>query len=205
MFTGIVTAIGTVRTSEQRGDLRVTIACPYDPAQIAIGASIACSGACMTVVERGGVAGDAWFAVDVSAESTSHTIPVMWQVGSRVNLEQALKLGDELGGHIVTGHVDAVGLVASATPEGDSTRLVITAPADLAPYIAPKGSITVDGVSLTVNEVEDLPNGEVRFGLNIIPHTGEVTTLGGLEAGSAVNLEIDTMARYLKRMQDLRG
>lgn len=205
MFTGIVTAIGTVSKSEQRGDLRVTIACPYDPAQIAIGASIACSGACMTVVERGGVAGDAWFAIDVSAESTSHTIPVMWQAGSRVNLEQALKLGDELGGHIVTGHVDAVGTVASVTPEGDSTRLVIAAPADLAPYIAPKGSITVNGVSLTVNEVEDLPGGEVRFGLNIIPHTAEVTTLGTLDAGHAVNLEIDTMARYLKRMQDLKG
>jgi len=205
MFTGIITAIGTVTASEQRGDLRVTIAGPFDPAGIAIGASIACSGACMTVVERGGAAGDSWFAVDVSGESISCTVPGMWAQGARLNLEQALKLGDELGGHIVTGHVDAVGYVASVTPEGDSSRLVITAPAELAPYIAPKGSITVNGVSLTVNEVEDLPGGEIRFGLNIIPHTGEVTTIGALEAGHAVNLEIDTMARYLKRMQDLRG
>lgn len=205
MFTGIVTAIGTVRSSEQRGDLRVTIACPYDPAGIAIGASIACSGACMTVVEKGGEAGDAWFAVDVSGESVSCTVPGMWEAGSRLNLEQALKLGDELGGHIVTGHVDAVGQVARIEPEGDSARFTIAAPAALAPYIAPKGSIAVNGVSLTVNEVEDQPDGSVHFGLNIIPHTAEVTTIGTLEPGHAVNLEIDTMARYLKRMQDLRG
>ncbi len=205
MFTGIVTAIGTVRSSEQRGDLRVTIACPYDPAAIAIGASIACSGACMTVVEKGGEAGDAWFAVDVSGESISCTVPGMWEAGSRLNLEQALKLGDELGGHIVTGHVDAVGQVARIEPEGDSARFTIAAPAALAPYIAPKGSIAVNGVSLTVNEVEDQPDGSVHFGLNIIPHTAEVTTIGTLEPGHAVNLEIDTMARYLKRMQDLRA
>lgn len=205
MFTGIVTAIGTVRSSEQRGDLRVTIACPYDPAGIAIGASIACSGACMTVVEKGGEAGDAWFAVDVSGESVSCTVPGMWEAGSRLNLEQALKLGDELGGHIVTGHVDAVGQVARIEPEGDSARFTIAAPAALAPYIAPKGSIAVNGVSLTVNEVEDQHDGSVHFGLNIIPHTAEVTTIGTLEPGHAVNLEIDTMARYLKRMQDLRA
>lgn len=205
MFTGIVTAIGTVRSSEQRGDLRVTIACPYDPAGIAIGASIACSGACMTVVEKGGEAGDAWFAVDVSGESISCTVPGMWEAGSRLNLEQALKLGDELGGHIVTGHVDAVGQVARIEPEGDSARFTIAAPAALAPYIAPKGSIAVNGVSLTVNEVEDQPDGTVHFGLNIIPHTAEVTSIGTLEPGHAVNLEIDTVARYLKRMQDLRG
>lgn len=205
MFTGIVTAIGTVRSSEQRGDLRVTIACPYDPAGIAIGASIACSGACMTVVEKGGEAGDAWFAVDVSGESVSCTVSGMWEAGSRLNLEQALKLGDELGGHIVTGHVDAVGQVARIEPEGDSARFTIAAPAALAPYIAPKGSIAVNGVSLTVNEVEDQPDGSVHFGLNIIPHTAEVTTIGTLEPGHAVNLEIDTMARYLKRMQDLRA
>lgn len=205
MFTGIVTAIGTVTASEQRGDLRVSVACPYDPATIAIGASIACSGACMTVVEKGGAKGDAWFAVDVSGESQSRTAPGMWAEGARLNLEQPLKLGDELGGHIVTGHVDAVGEVARIVPEGDSTRLTIHAPAELAPYIAPKGSITLDGVSLTVNEVEDMADGQVRFGLNIIPHTGEVTTLGALETGDTVNLEIDTMARYLKRMQDLKG
>jgi len=205
MFTGIVTAIGTVTASEQRGDLRVRVACPYDPATIAIGASIACSGACMTVVEKGGEPGDAWFAVDVSGESTSRTVPGMWAEGARLNLETALKLGDELGGHIVTGHVDAVGEVAQVTPEGDSTRLTIIAPAELAPYIAPKGSIAVDGVSLTVNEVSDQADGSVHFGLNIIPHTAEVTTLRALKQGDAVNLEIDTVARYLKRMQDLKA
>lgn len=203
MFTGIVTAIGTVTASEQRGDLRVRIACPYDPNTIAIGASIACSGACMTVVDKGGEAGNAWIAVDVSAESQSRTVPVMWAPGARLNLEQPLKLGDELGGHIVTGHVDAVGEIAQAAPEGDSTRLTVIAPAELAAYIATKGSITVDGVSLTVNEVDDKANGSVHFGLNIIPHTAEVTTLGQLQQGDRVNLEIDTMARYLKRMQDL--
>jgi len=203
MFTGIVTAIGTVTASEQRGDLRVTIACPYDPANIAIGASIACSGACLTVVERGGSAGDAWFAVDVSGESQSRTVPGMWNAGAKLNLEQPLRLGDELGGHIVTGHVDAVGEVLGICPEGDSQRIGIHAPAALAPYIAAKGSITVDGVSLTVNEVSDQPDGSVHFALNIIPHTAEVTTLGGLKQGDRVNLEIDTMARYLKRMQDL--
>ena len=205
MFTGIVTDIGTVTASEQRGDLRVRIACSYDPATIAIGASISCSGACMTVVEKGGEAGDAWFAVDVSGESVSRTVPGMWSEGARLNLETALKLGDELGGHIVTGHVDAVGELAQIAPEGDSTRLTIIAPAALAPYIAPKGSIAVDGVSLTVNEVNDQANGSVHFGLNIIPHTAEVTTLGALKQGDAINLEIDTMARYLKRMQDLKA
>lgn len=204
MFTGIVTAIGKVTASERRGDLRVTLACPYDPATIAIGASIACSGACMTVVEKGGQAGDAWFAVDVSAESVSRTVPGMWDTGSALNLETALRLGDELGGHIVTGHVDAVGEIAQIAPEGDSTRLTIIAPPELAAYIAPKGSIAVDGVSLTVNEVDDQANGSVHFGLNIIPHTAEVTTLGTLRQGDSVNLEIDTMARYLKRMQDLK-
>ncbi|KPL69502.1 riboflavin synthase subunit alpha [Erythrobacter sp. SG61-1L] len=205
MFTGIVTAIGTIRESEQRGDLRVTIDCAYDPALIAIGASIACSGACMTVVEKGGTAGDAWFAVDVSGESVSRTAPGIWNTGSRLNLEQSLKLGDELGGHIVSGHVDAVGHVVRIVPEGDSARFTISAPAELAPYIAPKGSIAVNGVSLTVNEVDDQPDGTVHFGMNIIPHTAEVTTIGALTPGDAVNLEIDTVARYLKRMQDLRA
>ncbi|MBO9601932.1 MAG: riboflavin synthase [Novosphingobium sp.] len=205
MFTGIVTAIGTVTESEQRGDLRVRVSAPYDPATIAIGASIACSGACMTVVEKGGTAGDGWFAVDVSGESVSRTVPGMWSEGAVLNLETALKLGDELGGHIVTGHVDAMGQVVRIVPEGDSHRFTIAAPKALAPYIAPKGSIAVDGVSLTVNEVADQPDGSVHFGLNIIPHTAEVTTLGTRREGDAVNLEIDTMARYLKRMQDLKG
>ena len=205
MFTGIVTAIGTIASVEQRGDLHVRIACPYDPAKMAIGASIACSGVCLTVVERGGEVGDAWFAVDVSGETVSRTVAGMWEEGRKLNLEQALKLGDELGGHIVTGHVDAVGDVVSSDAEGDSTRLVIAAPKELAPFIAAKGSITVDGVSLTVNSVEDQPDGSAHFGLNIIPHTAEVTTLGGLSSGAQVNLEIDTMARYLQRMQSLRG
>jgi len=199
MFTGIVTAIGTVTSSEQRGDLRVTIACPYDTATIAIGASIACSGACMTVVEKG----ESSFSVDVSGESVSRTVPGMWASGRKLNLEQPLKLGDELGGHIVTGHVDAVGELVDISAEGGSARLVIAAPAALAPYIAPKGSIALDGVSLTVNEVEDQADGTVQFTVNIIPHTAEMTTIGMLRAGDKVNLEIDTMARYLKRMQDL--
>ena len=204
MFTGIVTAIGTVASVEQRGDLRLTIACPYDPAHIAIGASIACSGVCLTVIDRGGSAGDAWFAVDVSDESVSCTAP-RWHAGARLNLEQALRLGDELGGHIVTGHVDGVGRIVSKRSEGDSLRVEIAAPAALAPYLAPKGSITVDGVSLTVNAVTDDPDGTCRFTLNLIPHTGEVTTLGGLAEDDTVNLEIDVLARYLKRMESLRA
>lgn len=205
MFTGIVTAIGTVTHSAQQGDRRVRIACPYDPATIDIGASIACSGACMTVVEKGGAKGDAWFAIDVSGESVSRTAPGMWDEGAKLNLEAALRLGDELGGHIVTGHVDAVGEVVGSEEVGGSTRLTIRAPKDIAPFIAPKGSITVDGVSLTVNEVRDRDDGTCDFTLNIIPHTGEVTTLGALAEGDGVNLEIDVLARYLKRMQALAG
>lgn len=211
MFTGIVTAIGTVASVEQRGDLRVRIACPFDPAEIAIGASIACSGVCLTVVERGALRqvqderDKGWFAVDVSHETVSRTAGGQWQEGRTINLEPALKLGDELGGHIVTGHVDAVGHVVAAEAAGGSTRLTIAAPPDLAPFIAPKGSITVDGVSLTVNAVADRPDGAVHFTLNIIPHTGAVTTLGHLREGDAVNLEIDVLARYLKRMESLRN
>ena len=205
MFTGIVTAIGTIESAERRGDLHVRIACPFDPAAIAIGASIACSGVCLTVVERGGVAGDAWFAVDVSGETVSRTVPGMWEQGRRLNLEPALRMGDELGGHIVTGHVDAVGEVVSREDAGGSARFVIRAPREMAPYLAAKGSITVDGVSLTVNDVTDQPDGACDFMLNIIPHTGEVTTLGPLAPGDGVNLEIDVLARYLKRMEQLRG
>jgi riboflavin synthase len=205
MFTGIVTAIGTIRETRQTGDLHAVIACPFDPAGIAMGASIACSGTCLTVVDKGGVAGDAWFAVDISGETVSCTVPGRWQEGSKLNLEPALKLGDELGGHIVTGHVDGVGTIVGISPEGDSRRIDISTPKELAPYLAPKGSITVDGVSLTVNEVADQPDGTCHFALNIIPHTAEVTTLGALKAGDAVNLEIDVLARYLQRMQSLRG
>jgi riboflavin synthase len=205
MFTGIVTAIGTIREASQHGDLRAVIACPWDPDQIAIGASIACSGTCLTVVEKAGVNGDAWFAVDISGETVTRTAPGRWTEGTSLNLEPALKLGDELGGHIVTGHVDGVGEVVGVCPQGDSRRLGIAAPRELAPYLAPKGSITVDGVSLTVNEVSDQADGTCHFALNIIPHTAEVTTLGALKAGDKVNLEIDVLARYLQRMQSLRG
>ncbi|MBV1691496.1 riboflavin synthase [Novosphingobium sp. G106] len=205
MFTGIVTALGTIREARQQGDLRAVISCPFDPAGIAMGASIACSGTCLTVVDKGGVAGDAWFAVDISGETVACTVPGRWDVGSRLNLEPALKLGDELGGHIVTGHVDGVGTVVEVLPQGDSHRVTIAAPHALAPYLAPKGSITVDGVSLTVNDVADQADGSCHFMLNIIPHTSEVTTLGALAAGAQVNLEIDVLARYLKRMQSLRG
>ncbi len=205
MFTGIITAVGTIDQIEQKGDLRVRIACPFDPAHMAIGASIACSGVCLTVVERGGVAGDAWFAVDVSGETVSCTVPEMWSEGRKLNLEGALRMGDELGGHIVTGHVDAVGSVVEISPIGDSHRWVVSAPKALAPFIAAKGSITMEGASLTVNTVEDQADGSVRFKLNIIPHTSEVTTLGTLKGGDHVNLEIDMMARYLQRMQSLMG
>jgi riboflavin synthase len=205
MFTGIVTAIGQIREVRQTGDLRAVITCPWDPAGIAIGASIACSGVCLTVVDRGGTPGDAWFAVDVSGETVSCSVPGRWALDSKVNLEPAMKLGDELGGHIVTGHVDGVGEVLSVEPQGDSWRITFAIAKDLAPYLAAKGSITVDGVSLTVNQVTDQPDGTCHFTVNIIPHTWEVTTLGSLQSGSRVNLEIDVLARYLQRMQNLRG
>ena len=205
MFTGIITAIGIIRETRDQGDLRAIIECPYDPAHMAIGASIACSGVCLTVVERGGAAGDAWFAVDISGETISRTAQGQWTAGRKLNLEQALKLGDELGGHIVTGHVDAVGRVASREEIGGSLHVKITAPAEIAPYIATKGSITVDGVSLTVNALDDHADGSCDFHLNLIPHTADVTTRGALREGDAVNLEIDVLARYLQRLQSLRG
>lgn len=201
MFTGIITDIGTIRTSEQRGDLRLVIGCGYDMDGVAIGASIACSGTCLTVVEKG----QDWFAADLSAETIARTAPGLWREGGRLNLERALKVGDELGGHIVTGHVDGIGTLASAAAEGDSVRLVIRAPAELAPSLAAKGSITVDGISLTVNSVDDQPDGSVHFGLNVIPHTAAATTLDDLQEGRAFNLEIDVLARYLDRMQSLRN
>ncbi|MBV7265062.1 riboflavin synthase [Erythrobacter ani] len=203
MFTGIVTAVGTITSIEKRGDVRARIAAPLDPAQIDIGASIACSGVCLTVVDRGGSAGDAWFDVDVSGETVSRTVFGMWEEGRTLNIEPSLRLGDELGGHIVTGHVDAVGEVVMMKQEGDSWRVVIRALPNMAPFIAEKGSITVDGVSLTVNDVRDQSDRTCDFALNIIPHTAEVTTLGRLTEGDQVNLEIDVLARYLKRMQGL--
>jgi len=203
MFTGIVTDIGTISEAQQRGDLRLVIACDYDMDDVAMGASIACSGVCLTVVDKGhGADGrKGWFAVDASAETVSRTAPDMWRQGARLNLERALKLGEELGGHIVTGHVDGVARVESVTPEGESHRVVIAAPAEIAPYIAAKGSVTIDGVSLTVNEVRD-EGEEAHFTLNIIPHTWDVTTLDRLAPGVAVNVEIDVLARYLSRLKD---
>jgi riboflavin synthase len=201
MFTGIITDIGTVRSREERGDVRLVIATAYDPATIAIGASIACSGACLTVVETGSDAQGHWFAIDASAETQACTAPGMWDAGRRLNLERALKVGDELGGHIVTGHVDCVGYIVSMTESGGSWVVTVAAPGSIAAYLAPKGSITVDGVSLTVNEVADQPDGSAHFALNIIPHTRAMTTLDEAAAGRAVNLEIDILARYLARMQ----
>lgn len=203
MFTGIVTAIGTIASAEQRGYLRLRITAPLDPARIDIGASIACSGVCLTVVERGGTPSEAWFDVDLSGESVRRTVPGMWTAGAKLNLEPSLRLGDELGGHIVTGHVDSVGTVVLVRQDGGSWQIAIRARADMAPFIAEKGSITVNGVSLTVNDVRDHADGTCDFLLNIIPHTAAVTTLGLLAVGDRVNLEIDVLARYLKRMQSL--
>ncbi|MBS4048424.1 MAG: riboflavin synthase [Alphaproteobacteria bacterium] len=192
MFTGIVTDIGTVVARETRGDTHFRIRTRYETASIDIGASIACAGVCLTVVQKGAD----WFAVDVSAESLSRTTLGNWKDGSAINLERSLKVGDELGGHIVSGHVDGVGEVVATRSEGDSLRIDFRAPASLAGFIAEKGSITIDGASLTVNGVD----GAV-FGVNLIPHTQQVTTLGKLKAGDKVNLEIDVLARYVARLQ----
>ncbi len=201
MFTGIVTDLGTIRSAERRGDLRLVIGCSYDMTGVDLGASISCSGCCLTVVDKG----LDWFAVDASAETVSKTAAAMWSQGRTLNLERALKLGDELGGHIVTGHVDGIGAVTTIAPEGDSHRVTIRVAAELAPYMAPKGSVTVDGVSLTVNTVVDNPDGSADFGLNIIPHTWAVTSFANLVEGHQVNIEIDVLARYLARMQDRLG
>jgi riboflavin synthase len=201
MFTGIITDVGNIRSAEQRGDLRLVIACSYDMDSVAIGASIACSGVCLTVVEKG----DGWFAVDASAETVSRTAKGMWDAGTRLNLERALKVGDELGGHIVTGHVDGVGQIVGSETIGDSWKVTVAASSSLAPYIATKGSITVDGVSLTVNDIADQVDGSAHFTLNIIPHTAQMTTLDTLGVGRHINLEIDVLARYLKRMEDMRA
>ena len=195
MFTGIVTDVGKVRSAEQRGDLRLVIGTSYDLDTVDLGASISCSGVCLTVVDKG----DDWFAVDLSGETISKTAAEHWREGAKLNLERALRLGDELGGHIVTGHVDAVAEIVGTTPEGDSTRIGIRVPERLAPMIAPKGSITLDGVSLTVNEVRD-EGGVTEFAVNIIPHTAQHTTLGDLQRGQQLNVEVDVLARYLDRM-----
>ena len=198
MFTGIITDIGTVLETERRGDLRARIGTRYDPAGIDIGASIACDGVCLTVVATG--TGDMnWFDVAISAETVNLTNISHdgWPVGRRINLERALKVGDELGGHIVSGHVDGVANLVEMRDEGDSTRIVFEAPEALAKFIAPKGSVALNGTSLTVNEVEGR-----RFGINVIPHTKEVTTWGDVKVGDAINLEVDTMARYVARLRE---
>lgn len=200
MFTGIITDIGRIEAVEARGDRRLTIACSYDMASVAIGASIACSGACLTVVEKG----ERHFAVDISAESIARTAPGMWDAGRRLNLERAMRVGDELGGHIVTGHVDGIGRISGLRDEGDSIRLTVTTGAALAPYIAAKGSIALDGVSLTVNSVAD-HGADTAFGLNIIPHTAAATTFDDLSIGRDLNIEIDILARYLGRMEQYRA
>ncbi|MDJ0824266.1 MAG: riboflavin synthase [Rhodobacter sp.] len=198
MFTGIITDIGEILEVEQRGDLRARIATDYDIVGIDIGASIACDGVCLTVIALG-EAPRAWFDVEISAETVSKTNIGRngWAPGKRVNLERALKVGDELGGHIVSGHVDGVAEVVSVATEGDSTRVVFRVPDELARFIAPKGSVALNGTSLTVNEVDGRD-----FGVNFIPHTQAVTTWGEVAVGDAVNLEIDTLARYVARLAE---
>ncbi|MBV8686020.1 MAG: riboflavin synthase [Alphaproteobacteria bacterium] len=196
MFTGIITDVGHIVSAEKRGDLRLVVACGYDMATVDLGASIACSGVCLTVVDRTAEG----FAVDLSAETVRRSAPGLWEEGGRLNLERSLRLGDELGGHIVTGHVDGVGEVVEAEPVGDSLRVVVEAPPGLERFIAAKGSIAVDGVSLTVNRVDG-----ARFEINLIPHTARQTTLSGLAPGRGLNLEIDILARYIGRMIEMRG
>jgi riboflavin synthase len=201
MFTGIVTDVGTVRSAEQRGDLKLVIGSGYDMDTVELGASIACSGVCLTVVDKG----EDWFAVDVSAETVSRTAADLWRQGAKLNLERSLRLGDELGGHIVTGHVDAVAEVVGMCPDGDSLRIGVSVPRALGPMIAPKGSIALDGVSLTVNDVRDPEDGSTHFSVNIIPHTAHHTTFGGLAAGRQLNVEVDVLARYIDRMLAARA
>jgi riboflavin synthase len=200
MFTGIVTDVGRVRSAEQRGDLRLVIETGYDLDSVDLGASIACSGVCLTVVDKGAD----WFAVDVSGETLSKTAPDRWREGTPLNLERSLRLGDEIGGHIVTGHVDAVGEVTGVTPDGDSKRVEIAVANGLGPMIATKGSVALDGVSMTVNGVSDAPDA-IRFTVNVIPHTAEQTTLGDLAPGRQLNVEVDVLARYIDRMLAARS
>lgn len=201
MFTGIVTDVGVIERLEDRGDLRARIACRYDAGSIALGASIAVDGVCLTVVDRGPGPTGGWFEVDVSAETLARTTirsgPRPWRTGRRVNLERALRVGDELGGHIVSGHVDGLAEVVAVAPEGDSTRMTFRAPSALARFVAPKGSVALDGTSLTVNEVRGR-----EFGINVIPHTKAATTWGEIGEGDLVNLEIDTLARYVARLAE---
>jgi riboflavin synthase len=200
MFTGLITDVGRVRGLERRGDTRIVIETHFDPDGIEEGASIACSGACLTVVDKGRSDAGAWFAVDVSAETLARTALGDWRDGAPVNLERSLRLGDELGGHIVTGHVDGVGTIESIRPEGDSFRYRFRLPEGLSAFVASKGSIAVNGVSLTVNEVE----GDC-FGVNIIPFTRKHTTFEWSAEGDRVNVEIDLLARYVARLTETRA
>lgn len=195
MFTGIITDIGELRALERRGDLRARIGTRYDTSAIDIGASIACNGVCLTVVDLG----PDWFDVDISAETVSKTNIGDWSLDARINLERALRVGDELGGHIVSGHVDGLAEIVEMHDEGDSTRVTFRAPRELARFIAPKGSVALNGTSLTVNEVSGCD-----FGVNIIPHTKEATTWGQAAVGDRVNLEIDTLARYVARLAEMQ-
>lgn len=200
MFTGIITDLGTILSIEERGDRRVRIATRYDTSKIDMGASIASDGCCLTVVDKGTNDTGHWYDVDISAESLRMTNLGNWEIGSRVNLERSLRLGDEMGGHLVSGHVDGVAKITKMEAEGDSTKYVFQAPKHLAKFIAPKGSIALNGTSLTVNQVED-----TEFSVNIIPHTKEVTTWGLSEIGHHVNLEIDTVARYVARLTEYQN
>lgn len=200
MFTGIITDVGRVLALDQRGDLRARIACRYDSTTIDIGASIANNGVCLTVINLGQDAAQHWFDVDISAETLSKTNIGDWQVGQSVNLERALCVGDELGGHIVSGHVDGLAEVIEMHIEGDSTRITFQAPADLARFIAPKGSVALNGTSLTVNGVDNC-----RFDVNFIAHTKENTIWGQVAVGDKINLEIDTLARYVARLAEMQG
>jgi len=199
MFTGIITDIGRVAAVEQRGDLTARIATGYDLAAVPLGASIACDGVCLTVTAKGSDNAQDWFQVDISAETVSKTNIAAqgWAVGRRLNLERPLRVGDELGGHIVSGHVDGLAMVIAVHDEGDSTRVTLRAPKTLARFIAPKGSVTLNGTSLTVNDVDGCD-----FGVNFIPHTKQATTWGDVAVGDAVNLEIDTLARYVARLAE---
>lgn len=200
MFTGIITDVGEVRTIEQRGDTRLVISTAYDVDTVEMGASIACAGACLTVVDKGRDADGAWFAVDASAETMARTNLGDWAPGRKINLERALRIGDELGGHIVSGHIDGIATVQEIRPEGDSLRYTFKVPPELLGFIAPKGSVALDGASLTVNEV----SGDC-FGVNIIPHTQSETTFGELSVGDRLNLEVDTLARYVARLKEVEG
>ncbi|HLY55403.1 MAG TPA: riboflavin synthase [Stellaceae bacterium] len=200
MFTGIVTDIGRIRAVEPGGDPRFVVETGYATGEIALGASIAHAGICLTVIDKG----PGWYTVQASAETLGLTTAKSWRPGTLLNLERALRVGEELGGHIMSGHVDGIGTIVATAPENDSTRFTIEAPASIARFIAPKGSIAVDGVSLTVNAVEDVPAG-ARFGVNIIPHTRAHTTFDRLEEGDSVNLEIDMLARYVARLSGRYG